>query len=70
MDNKNIQCKILFRRSISVPFSKISSISDEYEYLNTQITLPSNIIHIHVCAISKVRIYLEICLVNMLHPNI
>ena len=43
---KNIQYNILFRVSMSEPFSKISTISDEYEYLNIRIELPSNIIRI------------------------
>ena len=32
--SKNIQCKIVFKGNMSEPFSKISLISDEYEYLN------------------------------------
>ena len=53
---------------MSEPFSKVSSISDEYEYLNIRIKLPSNIIRIH--AISGVRMYLDIRSVNVWHPNI
>ena len=51
------------------PFKK-SLISDEYEYSNILMKLPSNIICIHIHAISRVQIYLDICLVNMWHPNI
>ena len=68
--HKNILYNIFFRLSMSEPFSKISSISDEYEYLNIQIILPSNIICIRIRAISGVRIYWDIRLVNMWHPNI
>ena len=50
-------------------FSKISSISDEYEYFNIQIKLPSNIIFICIHAISGIQIYLDICFVNMCHQN-
>ena len=59
-----------FRGSLSEPLSKITSISDEYEYSNIRIKLPSNIIRIRICDISSVQIYLDICLVNMWHPNI
>ena len=52
------------------PFSKISSISDEYEYKNIQINLNSNIICICICAISGIKIYSDIHSVNMWHPNI
>ena len=67
---KNIQCKILFRGNISEPFLKFSSISDENEYLNIRIKLPSNNILICIHDISGIQIYSDICLVNMLHPNI
>ena len=40
--SKNIQCKILFRGNMSEPFYKITSISDEYKYLNMQIKLLKN----------------------------
>ena len=52
--HKNIQYNILFRGSMSEPFSKMFSISDEYEYSNIRIKLPSNIIHIRIRAISGV----------------
>ena len=55
---------------MSEPFSKVSSISDEYEYSNIRITLPLNIIPICICAISGIQIYLDICLVNVWHQNI
>ena len=55
---------------MSEPFSKISSISDEYEYSNIRIRLPSNIIRIRIRAISGVQIYSDIRSVNMWHPNI
>ena len=45
---------------MSEPFSKISSTSDEYEYLNFRIKLPSNIIRSPICAISDVQIYLYV----------
>ena len=48
-------------------FSKISSISDEYEYSNIQIKLPSDIIRIHI---SGVRIYSDIYLLNVWHSDI
>ena len=67
--SKNIQCKILFRGSISKPFKK-KFISDEYEYSNILIKWPSNMICIHICAICGVQVYLVICSVNMLNPNI
>ena len=51
-------------------FSKISLISDEYEYLNIWIKLPSNNVRICDCAISGIQVYLDICSVNMWHPNI
>ena len=68
--HKNIQYNILFSGSMSEPFSKMLSISDEYEYSNIRIKLPSNIIRICICEISGVRIYLDICSVNIGHPNI
>ena len=37
---------------------------------NIRIKLPLNIIRIRIRAISGVQIYLNICLVNMRHPNI
>ena len=49
-------------------FFKVTTISDEYEYLNIRIKWPSNILRI--CAISRVGIYSDIRLVNMWHPNI
>ena len=55
---------------MSEPFSKISSISDDYEYSNIRIKLPSNIIRIRIRAISGVRIYSDIRLVNMWHLNL
>ena len=67
---ENIQYNILFRGSMSEPFSQISSISDEYEYLNIQIKLPANTIRICICAISGIKIYSDICLVNMWHTNL
>ena len=67
---QNIQCIILFRGNISEYFLKISSIRDEYEYKNIKIKWPSNIIRIRIRAISGIQIYSDICLVNMLHPNL
>ena len=67
---KNIQYNILFSESMSEPFKKTSLISDEYEYLNILIKLPSTIICIRIHAIFVVQIYLDIFLVNMWHPNI
>ena len=67
---KNLQCKILFRGSMSESFKKNPSISDEYEYLNIWLKWPSNIIRIRICAISGVRIYSDIRSVNVFHPNI
>ena len=64
------KCKFQFIGSMSEPFSKISSISDEYEYLNIQIKLPSNKLRNHILAISGIQIYLDIHSVNMWHPNI
>ena len=55
---------------MSGPFSKISSISDEYEYSNVEMKLPLKIICIHICAISGVQIYSGIRLVNRWHLNI
>ena len=55
---------------MSEPFSKMPSISDEYEYSNIQIKLPLNILRIRIRANSDVRIYLDICSVNMGYPNI
>ena len=54
---------------MSEPFKK-NSISDEYEYSSIRITLPLNIIPICIRSISGIQIYLDICLVNMGHPNI
>ena len=68
--SQNIQCRVLFRGSMCGPFQKNSSISDNYKYSNIRIKGPSNIIYIHICAISEVQIYSDICLVNMLHLNI
>ena len=48
----------------------MSSISDEYEYSNIRIKLPSNIIGIRICASSGVQIYSDIRSVNMGYPNI
>ena len=56
---------MLFKGSMSEPFSKISSISDEYQYLNIQIKLLMNIICSPIHAISGVLIYSDICSVNM-----
>ena len=70
MHKKNIQYNILFRRSMSEPFSKNSSIIDDYEYSNIRIKLPSNTIRIRICAISSVQIYLDSHSANMRHPNI
>ena len=50
---------------MSEPFSKNSSISDEYEYLNIQIKG-----RIRIRAISGIQIYLDICFVNKWHPSI
>ena len=55
---------------MSEPFSKISSISDDYEYSNIRIKLPSNIIRIRIRAISGTQIYSDIHSVNMWYPNI
>ena len=55
---------------MSEPSVKIPLISDEYEYSNIQIKLPSHIICIRIYAISRVRIYSDIRLVKMWHPNI
>ena len=55
---QNIQYNILFRGSMSEPFFNFfSSISDEYEYLNNLIKVPSNIICIRICAVSGLQIY-------------
>ena len=71
MHHINIQCKHLCRGQHQWAFfSKVTTISDEHEYLNIQIKWPSNIIQIHICAIFQVPIYQDICLVNMGHPNI
>ena len=67
--HKTISSITFFRGSMSEPFSKMSSISDEYEYLNIRIKLPSNIIRIRISANSGVQIYLDIRLVNMGYPN-
>ena len=68
--SQNIHYRILFRGSMSEAFYKISSISDNYEYSNIQIKWPSNIICLHIRAISGVQIYSYIRSVNMLHSNI
>ena len=68
--SKNIQCKNLSRGSMIKPFLKNPSISDEYEYSYIWIKWPSNIIFIGICAGSRVQIYLDIHLVDMLHRNI
>ena len=71
MHEINIQCKKNhLKDSMSEYFSKVTTISDEYEYLNIRIKWPSNIIRIRICAISRVRIYSDIRSVNMWHANI
>ena len=55
---------------MSEPFSKISSISDEFKYSNIWLKLPLNIIRICICAISGIWIYSDVYSVNMWHPNI
>ena len=56
--------------SINELFFKVTTLSHEYEYLNIQIKWPSNIICIHIYAISRVRISWDIHSVNTRHPNI
>ena len=68
--SQNIQCRILFSRSMSEPFKKNSSITDKYKYSNIQIKWPSNTICIPIRAISGVRIYSDIRSLNMLQSNI
>ena len=55
---------------MSEPFSQISLISDEYEYSNILIKLPSNIMRSCICANSGIQINSDICLVNMWHLKI
>ena len=54
---------------MSEPFSKVTKISDEYEYCNIQMTWHSNIICICILAISRLQRYSDICSVNMWHLN-
>ena len=56
--------------SMSEPFKKNYSISDEYKYSSIQIKWCSNIIRIRICAFSGIQIDSDIRSVNMLHPNI
>ena len=67
--HKNIKYNILFRGSMSEPFFKYSSISDKYKYSNIRTKLPSNIICIHIHAISGVQINSDICWENMWYTN-
>ena len=66
----NIRCKTLFRGPHVWAFFK--SYYNQWKvkifgYLNQ---IAWSIIRIHIFAISRVQIYLDICLVNMWHPNI
>ena len=69
LSQKISSVKLYLEETLVSALKKIS-ISDEYEYSNIQIKWLSNIICICICAISGIRIYSDICLVNMLHPNI
>ena len=60
MNNKYL-VQHFFRGSMSKPFLKISSISDDYAYTTIQTKLPSNIIRIRIHAMSCVQIYSYIC---------
>ena len=48
---------LLFRWRHEWAFSKVTTISDEYECSNVWIKWPSNNSCIHICAISRVKIY-------------
>ena len=58
------------KRTASVSLFPVTTISDKYEYSNIKIKCSSNIICICIFAISWLRIYSDIHLVNTWHPNI
>ena len=68
--NKLSSVKHYIEDNMNESFFKVTKISDGDKLSNICIKLPKNIICIRTSAISRLIIFLDICVVNMWHPNI